>query len=134
MGVPGIGVSELVSPELCCVPGIVALAQTETALEIAVPDAYATPLDRRAAGLIDLLTGRVTYADFFDQRFIDAVPEVQFDAVTTGLLAGHGQPLRVESIARDSESSGTASSAMAAWGRHLSQHVADTMTAGGGID
>ena len=32
------------------------------------------------------------------------------------------------------ESSGTASSAMAAWGRHLSQHVADTMTAGGGID
>ena len=43
--------------------------------------------DRCAAQLVDLLTGRIAFADYFDLGFQTAVPEAQFQAITASLVA-----------------------------------------------
>ncbi len=55
-----------------------------------------TAFDRRAAQLVDLLAGRIAYADYFAPTFQQAVPEAQFKSITANLIAQYGQPLAVE--------------------------------------
>ena len=54
-----------------------------------------TAFDRRAAQLVDLLTARIPFADYFDPSFQTAIPEAQFQAITASLIAQYGQPLSV---------------------------------------
>ena len=54
-----------------------------------------TAFDRRAAQLVDLLTARIPFADYFDPSFQTAIPEAQFKAITASLIAQYGQPLSV---------------------------------------
>ncbi|MGH6653460.1 MAG: hypothetical protein ACREB7_20295, partial [Sphingopyxis sp.] len=58
------------------VPLAAAAQSTET------PAAAATIFDFRAAQLVDLLSGKITFADYFDPSFQTAVPEAQFQAIT----------------------------------------------------
>ncbi len=84
-------------------PAPAALAQQmpETA------NSAATAFDRRAAQLVDLLTGKVAFADYFDPTFQTAVPEAQFDAIAASLIAQYGQPLAVEKATSTDGRSGT---------------------------
>ena len=85
-----------------------AAAQVEGDPALAVADdSTATPLDARAADLVDLLAGRIAYADYFDQAFIDAVPRAQFDAITASLIVAHGAPQGVASVERSNDTAGT---------------------------
>lgn len=73
-------------------PGPMALAHQ-------APDTAATTttaFERRAAQLVDLLSGRLAYADYFDASFQKALPEEQFKAVTVSLIAQYGQPVAVD--------------------------------------
>lgn len=54
--------------------------------------------DRCAAQLVDLLTGRIAFADYFDLGFQTAVPEAQFQAITASLVAQYGQPLAIDKV------------------------------------
>lgn len=56
-----------------------------------------TAFDMRAAQLVDLLTGKIAYAEYFTLSFQQAVPEAQFKAITANLIAQYGQPMAVES-------------------------------------
>lgn len=56
----------------------------------------ATAFDHRAAQLVDLLAGRIAFADYFDPSFQAALPEAQFKAITASLIAQYGAPLAVE--------------------------------------
>src|SRR3546814_9779141 len=56
----------------------------------------ATPFDRRAAQLVDVLTGKLAFAAYFAPSFQAAIPEAQFKAIPAGLIAHYGQPLAVE--------------------------------------
>lgn len=75
------------------------------------PDAPAsvaqTALERRAAQLVDLFGGRIAYSAYFDPHFQRAVPEAQFDAFRTGLIAQYGQPVAIDKITPAGERSGT---------------------------
>src|SRR3546814_21079799 len=57
-----------------------------------------TAFDRRAAELVDLLTARIPFADYFDPSFQTAIPEAQFKAITASLIAQYGQPLSVAKV------------------------------------
>ena len=70
----------------------VAVAQTS---EATAPGPQ-TAVDRRAAQLAELLTGRISYWDFFDPYFQTAVPEPQFKAFSASLIAQWGQPIAVD--------------------------------------
>src|SRR3546814_12896470 len=54
-----------------------------------------TAFDRRAAQLVELLTARIPFADYFDPSFQTAIPEAQFKAITASLIAQYGPPLSV---------------------------------------
>src|SRR3546814_12657612 len=41
-----------------------------------------TAFDRRAAQLVELLTARIPFADYFDPSFQTAIPQTQFKAIT----------------------------------------------------
>lgn len=84
-------------------PAPAALAQQmpETA------NSAATAFDRRAAQLVDLLTGKVAFADYFDPTFQTAVPEAQFDVIAASLIAQYGRPLAVEKAISTDGRSGT---------------------------
>lgn len=56
-----------------------------------------TAFDMRAAQLVDLLTGKIAYADYFAPSFQQAVPEAQFKAITANLVAQYGRPVAIES-------------------------------------
>src|SRR3546814_18356972 len=71
-----------------------ALAQQPPAT---VAPAAATPFDTRAAQLVDLMTGKLAFADYFAPAFQHAVPEAQFKTITAHLVAQYGQPVAVES-------------------------------------
>src|SRR3546814_5088450 len=45
--------------------------------------------------LVELLTARIPFADYFDPSFQTAIPEAQFKAITASLIAQYGQPLSV---------------------------------------
>src|SRR3546814_18860063 len=53
--------------------------------------ATVTAFDRRAAQLVDLLTARIPFADYFDPSFQTAIPEAQLNAITASLLAQYAQ-------------------------------------------
>lgn len=55
-----------------------------------------TPFERRAAQLVDMLDGKVAFADYFAPSFQTAIPEARFKAITASLIAQYGPPLRVE--------------------------------------
>src|SRR3546814_4174165 len=77
-----------------------ALAQQPPAT---VAPAAATPFDTRAAQLVDLMTGKLAFADYFAPAFQHAVPEAQFKTITANLVAQYGQPVAVESASSRSE-------------------------------
>lgn len=84
-------------------PASIALAQTPEAVFPAVTTAF----DRRAAQLVDLLEGRTAFAAFFAPSFQTAIPEAQFKAITTSLIAQYGRPLAVDDATSTNGRSGT---------------------------
>lgn len=66
-----------------------------------------TAFDRRAAELVDLLTARIPFSDYFDPSFQTAIPEAQFKAITASLIAQYGQPLSVEKVTSANGRAGT---------------------------
>lgn len=63
--------------------------------------------DRRAAELVDLLSGKIAFADYFDVTFQAAIPEAQFRAINEGLIVQYGQPIAVEKAISADGRSGT---------------------------
>jgi beta-lactamase class A len=63
--------------------------------------------DRRAAELVDLLTGKIAYVDYFDAAFQTAVPKEKFDVITASLIAQYGQPISVDKATSTNGRSGT---------------------------
>jgi beta-lactamase class A len=59
------------------------------------PSKTQSPLAVRTDQLVDLLKGNIKPEDYFDDRFLAAVPPEQFAAVAQGLIAQYGQPVRV---------------------------------------
>ena len=55
-----------------------------------------TAFERRAAQLVDLLSGKIAFADYFDPSFQTDIPEAQFKAINASLIAQYGQPVAVE--------------------------------------
>lgn len=87
---------------LCASAPLAARAQSpETAAT------QAAAFDRRAAQLVDLLAGRVVYADFFDPSFQAAIPEAQFNAINASLITQYGQPLSIDRATSANGRSGT---------------------------
>ncbi|MEI4507732.1 serine hydrolase [Sphingopyxis sp. CCNWLW253] len=66
-----------------------------------------TAFDRRAAQLVDLLTGKIAFADYFDPSFQKAIPEAQFKTFIGGLIAQYGKPVAVDSATPTNGRSGT---------------------------
>jgi len=66
-----------------------------------------TAFDRRAAQLVDLLAGKIAFADYFDPSFQTAVPEAQFQAIAASLIAQYGAPLAVDSATSANGRAGT---------------------------
>ncbi|MBB5706021.1 serine hydrolase [Sphingopyxis panaciterrulae] len=85
-------------------PNPAALAQQPPAT---VAPAAATPFDTRAAQLVDLMTGKLAFADYFAPAFQQAVPEAQFKTITANLVAQYGQPVAVESASSTDGRQGT---------------------------
>lgn len=69
----------------------------------------ATAFDKRASQLVDLLGGKIAYADYFAPSFQQALPEAQFKAMTASLIAQYGKPLAVEKPVSKDGRSGTLS-------------------------
>lgn len=63
--------------------------------------------DKRAAQLVDLLDGKIAFADYFDPSFQKAVPEAQFKTFITGLIAQYGRPVAVDRATPTGGRSGT---------------------------
>lgn len=69
--------------------------------------AQATAFDRRAGELVDLLNGKIAFADYFAPSFQQAIPEAQFKAMTAGLIAQYGRAIAVEQAVSKDGRSGT---------------------------
>ena len=67
----------------------------------------ATAFDLRAAQLVDLLAGKIAFADYFDPSFQTAVPEAQFQAINASLIAQYGAPVAVDSATSPNGRAGT---------------------------
>ncbi len=63
--------------------------------------------DKRAAQLVDLLGGKIAFADYFAPSFQTAVPETQFKTIAASLIAQYGQPLAVDKATSTNGQSGT---------------------------
>ena len=88
----------------------IALATPSAALALQSPmpaPATASAFDKRAAQLVDLLDGKIAFADYFDPSFEKAVPEAQFKRFVTGLIAQYGKPVAIDSATPTSGRSGT---------------------------
>ena len=72
-----------------------------------VVPASATAFDRRAAELVELLEGRKPFATYFAPMFQTAIPESQFRAITTSLIAQYGRPFAVEAATSTNGRSGS---------------------------
>ncbi len=66
-----------------------------------------TAFDRRAAQLVDLLGGKIAFADYFAPSFQTAVSEAQFKSIAASLIVQYGQPLRVDKATSTDGRSGT---------------------------
>lgn len=84
-------------------PASAALAQQTPEATVAADTAF----DRRAAQLVDLLAGRIAFADYFDPSFQAAVPEAQFKTITASLVAQYGTPVTIDSATSTDGKSGT---------------------------
>lgn len=84
-------------------------AAPAVALQSSETGAPATPtaFDMRASQLVDLLTGKLAFASYFDPSFQAAIPEAQFKAISASLIAQYGQPVAVEQTTLTSGGSGT---------------------------
>ena len=67
----------------------------------------ATAFDLRAAQLVDLLAGKIAFADYFDPSFQTAVPEAQFKAINASLITQYGAPVAVDSATSPNGRAGT---------------------------
>src|SRR3546814_1120587 len=67
----------------------------------------ATPFDRCAAQLVDVLTGKLAFAAYFAPSFQAAIPEAQFKAITAGLIAQYVHHLAVEAATPTDGHAGT---------------------------
>jgi beta-lactamase class A len=66
-----------------------------------------TAFDRRAAQLVDLLGGKIAFADYFDPSFQAAIPEAQFQAIAASLVAQYGRPVATQKATSADGRSGT---------------------------
>lgn len=80
-----------------------ALAHQSPEMAAAADTAFA----RRADQLVDLIAGRIAFADYFDAGFQKALPEAQFRAVTANLIAQYGAPVAVDGATSSNGLSGT---------------------------
>ena len=71
--------------------------------------ATTTAFERRAAQLVDMLDGKIAFAEYFDPSFQAALPEAQFKALTANLIAQYGKPIAVERPVSGNGRSGSAS-------------------------
>ena len=71
------------------IPVAPALAQQSPEMAAATDTAF----KQRADQLVDLLAGRIAFADYFDAGFQKALPEAQFRAVTANLIPPYATPL-----------------------------------------
>lgn len=76
--------------------GLLLPTATATAQSPEPAAATTTAFERRAAQLVDVLGGKIAFADYFDPIFQAAVPEAEFKTMTTSLIAQYGQPIAVE--------------------------------------
>lgn len=95
--------ASLLAASMITLPGTVALAQQAPE----AVNAGDTAFDRRAAQLVDLLAGRLAFADYFDPSFQAALPEAQFKAINASLIAQYGQPVAVDRATSADGRSGT---------------------------
>jgi len=89
-------------PRLLIAIGLLLAAMTQGSAALAQQQAETarpagTAFETRAGQLVDLLSGRLGYADYFAPVFQQAVPEAQFKAITTNLIAQYGEPVAVVS-------------------------------------
>src|SRR3546814_13730607 len=82
-----------------------------------------TAFDRRAAQLVELLTARIPFADYFDPSFQTAIPEAQFKAITASLIAQYGQPLSVGKATSANGRAGTGQLGRASGRERVCQYV-----------
>ncbi|NIJ36891.1 beta-lactamase class A [Sphingopyxis panaciterrae] len=88
----------------------IALAAPSAAHALQSPEtapAVTTAFDKRAAELVDLFAGKIAFSDYFAPSFQQAIPETQFKAMTTSLIAQYGPPVAVEQLASKNGRSGT---------------------------
>lgn len=83
-------------------PAAPAFAQSPATAPAAV-----TAFERRAAQLVDVLGGKIAFADYFDPIFQAAVPEAQFKAINASLIAQYGAPVAIDSATSADGKSGT---------------------------
>ena len=69
----------------------------------------ATGFERRAAQLVEVLTGEIAFADYFDPGFQAELPEAQFKAMTASIIAQYGKPIATENAASTDGRSGSLS-------------------------
>lgn len=78
---------------------IIALGTPSAALALqpaASAPATDSAFDKRAAQLVDLLDGKIAFADYFDPSFQKAIPEAQFKTFTSSLIAQYGKPVAID--------------------------------------
>lgn len=80
---------------------------TAQSREATTPAPTTTAFDRRAAQLVDLLGGKIAFADYFDPSFQAAIPEAQFQAITASLIAQYGRPVATQKATSADGRSGT---------------------------
>lgn len=85
------------------IPAPSALAHQSSEMAAAADTAF----ERRASQIVDVLAGRIAFADYFDASFQKALPEPQFRAVTANLIAQYGQAIAVEKASSANGQSGT---------------------------
>ncbi|WP_411342128.1 serine hydrolase [Sphingopyxis sp. J-6] len=93
----------LIAATLCAasvpLPAVAQAPETRTA--------QATSFDRRAGELVDLLNGKIAFADYFAPSFQQAIPETQFKTMTASLIAQYGRAVAVERATSKDGRSGT---------------------------
>ena len=72
---------------------------------VAVKKSTVNSLDVRIEQLVEVLKGTTPAKEYFDESFLNAVPEAQVKAITEGLIKQYGRPLRVLNIDRKSPQS-----------------------------
>lgn len=91
---------------------VIALSLPTATTAVQSPETAAattTAFERRAAELVAMLEGNIAFADYFDPTFQAALPEAQFRAMTTSLIAQYGKPIATEKATTTDGRSGSLS-------------------------